>query len=111
MAKKINVFIKEPGQKPKHVWISNSEENLKKWLGGNYKFVGLSTDVDIMYNEDMIFSNLHFNCNICDVQFFGTIIFVGTGEEDEVISLPDDFDVKAMKRLFPQLYEEGEKNV
>lgn len=108
MIKKINVFIKEPGQKPKHVWISNSDENIQKWLGGKPKFYGLSTDVDIVCNEDMVFSNLHFNCTICGVQFFGTIIFAGTGSGDQIESLPEEIDIKFMKQMFPNLWKEGE---
>lgn len=37
MSRKISVLIKEPGKSPRHVWISNTLENLQKTVGGVHR--------------------------------------------------------------------------
>ena len=49
---KISVLIKGPGKNPRHVWISNTLENLQKTVGGYIESVTLATDMCIICNEE-----------------------------------------------------------
>ncbi len=99
---KIKVIIKDPGKKPRCVYISNTLENLQKTVGGYIETVTIASDMCIICNEEGRFRNLPYNCDICGVSFVGTIIFVGVSE-DEFCDVPVDFD-KA-KVLFKGLWE------
>ena len=39
---KISVIIKEPGRRPRHVWIENSLKNLQKTVNGYIETVTLA---------------------------------------------------------------------
>lgn len=99
---KIFVWIKRPGETPKHVWISDTLENLQKNVGGYIETVTLSNDLVIICNEDGRFLKLPHNCEVCGVDFVGTILFAGISGE-EIVDCP--LDSQQMKTLFPELWE------
>lgn len=99
---KIFVWIKRPGETPKHVWVSDSLENLQKNVGGYIETVTITNNVVIICNEEGRLLKLQPNCEICGIPFVGTIIIAGV-KKDEFTDCP--MDTKTMKRLFPQLWE------
>lgn len=100
MSRKISVLIKEPGKNPRHVWISNTLENLQKTVGGYIETVTLCTDLVIICDEEGRLKDKPYNCRICGVDFVGTIIFAGI-VGDEFSDIPADY--KTMKTFFPLL--------
>lgn len=102
--KKIKVLIKDPGKKPRSVAVSNSLENLQKHVGGYIETVTIASNAVIICNEEGRLMGLPHNCNICGVDFVGTIIFAGV-KGDNFVDFPADY--QAAKKLFPQLWEEA----
>lgn len=102
MNKKIYVAAKRPGAIPRHVWITNSLENLQAYVGGYIETVTLASDLVIICNEEGRLEGLPYNCTICGVDFVGDIIIAGA-EDDEFADLPCDWET--LKTLFPQLWE------
>lgn len=49
---KISVIIKEPDKKPRHVYISNTLENLQKTVGGYIEVITLCSDLVVICNEE-----------------------------------------------------------
>lgn len=87
---KIRVLIKDPGKKPRIVKIENSLKNLQATVGGYIEVAMLYTDAAIVYN-----------CNVCGIDFVGTIVFAGVNGEDFC-----DFPLSyaEAKRLLPELW-------
>ena len=102
MSKKISVIIKEPGKKPRHVYISNTLNNLQKTVGGYIETVTLSSDCVAICNEESRLQRLPWCCNICGADFVGTVILAGI-DGDEFANIPATFE--QVKRLFPGLWE------
>ena len=101
--KKIGVLIKEPGKTPRHVNISDTLENLQKTVGGYIETVTIASDCVVICDEEGRLKGKPWCCNICGVDFVGTVILCGVAGE-EFTDLPIDW--KEMKRLLPQLWEE-----
>lgn len=101
---KIKVLIKEPGKNPRSVWISNTLENLQKTVGGYIETVTLASDLVIICNEEGRLKDLPYNCNICGVDFVGTIILCGI-EGDEFSNIPCDYQT-AKEVIFKSLWED-----
>lgn len=99
---KIYVWVKRPGETPKHVWISDTLENLQRYVEGYIETVTITSDMVVICNEEGRIYNLPENCSICGCDFCGTIIIAGINE-DEFADCPAD--VNRMKKLFPQLWE------
>lgn len=101
---KISVLIKDPGRKPRHVWIENSLQNLQKTVGGYIETATLSTDCVIICNEEGRLMGLPYCCNICGADFVGTVVLAGVAG-DEICSWPISY--KETKLLIPELWEEN----
>lgn len=99
---KIKVIIKEPGKKPRSTNISASLENLQKTVGGYIEMVRLAEDGVVLCDEDSKLKGNPYTCNICGLDFYGTIILCGTAGE-EFADIPIDF--QDAKRIFPMLWE------
>lgn len=105
---KISVLIKDPGKKPRHVWIQDSLENLQRTVEGKIEAVTLMRETDeragivLIVNEEGIPLGLDYNADIYGIKVYGTIIICG-GKSGEFVSLPLDWD--DMKKLFPMLWE------
>ena len=101
---KIKVIIKRPDEEVGHVsWISNTLENLQRTVGGYIETVTLMKDVVLICNEEGRLMNLPYNCEICGIDFVGTIIAAGVKGE-EFADFPED--LKVWKRVFLGLWEE-----
>lgn len=99
---KIGVIIKEPGRVPRHVNISNTLENLQKTVGGYIETVTLCSDLVVICDEEGRIKGKPHCCNICGVDFCGTVILAGV-DGDEFADIPCGYG--DFKRLFPQLWE------
>ena len=100
---KISVLIKDPGKKPRHVYIENSLKNLQTTVGGYIETVTLSEDAVIICNEEGRLRGLPYCCTICGVDFVGTVVIAGVKDE-EFSDLPGDF--KSWKLTFSSLFKE-----
>lgn len=103
---KIFVWVKRPGESPKHVWMSNNLQNLQRYVGGYIETVTLDEDIVIICNEEGRIMGLPYNCEVYGIDFCGDIIFAGIDGE-EFADCP--LDVMDMKAEFPELFEENEK--
>ena len=99
---KIGVIIKEPGRVPRHVNVSDTLENLQKTVGGYIETVTLRSDLVAICDEEGRIKGKPHCCNICGVDFCGTVILAGV-DGDEFADIPCAF--ADFKRLFPQLWE------
>ena len=104
--KKINVLIKDPGKKPRHVNISDSLGNLQKTVDGFIETVTIAKDLVIIFKEEGLIRNLPYNCTIYGVALYGTIIICGV-DGDGSANLPCSWD--DIKQMFPELFETQEK--
>ena len=99
---KIGVIIKEPGRVPQHVNISDTLENLQKTVGGYIETVTLFSDLVVICDEKGRIKGKPHCCNICGVDFCGTVILAGV-DGDEFADIPCVF--ADFKRMFPRLWE------
>ena len=100
---KIYVWVKRPGSPPRHVWVSDTLNNLQKLVGGYIETVTLADDLVVICNEEGRLKGLPFNFRISEtLSFVGDVVFVGIKGE-EFADCP--LDVKGMKKLFPQLWD------
>lgn len=82
MAQKIKVIIKRPDEEYGHVTnISNTLENLQKTVDGYIETVTLPR-FTLIVNEEGRLDDSPFNCNIAGINLFGTIIVVGTQDDE-----------------------------
>ena len=101
---KILVWIKEPKKKAKHVWISPRLENLQKTVGGYIESHRITTDVALLCDEEGRFKDYEPNLRVLGMDFVGTLILIGTKDE-EFVSCP--IDLVEMKTYFPDWMVEG----
>ncbi len=100
---KIKTIIKHPGKDPYMLQTYNSLEMLQQTVGGYIEKVTLAPDLVIICNEEGRILNLPYNCSICGMDFYGTIIFTGIAGDD-FTDIPHD--LTWLKRMFPTLWEE-----
>lgn len=98
----ISALIKRPGERPRHVNVSNTLEALQKSVDGYIETFAVDSDLVIVCNEESRIRGLPYNCTICDCDFVGTILMVGVSGE-EFTDLPLTW--ADMKKLFPNLWE------
>ena len=102
-SKKISVLVKDPGRPPRHVWISNTLENLQRTVGGYIETVNFnSVGLVVICNEEGRLMGLDYNCDIYGIDFVGTIVIAGI-DGDEFGDLPLKWP--EMHTLFPMLWE------
>lgn len=97
MADKIRAISKRPGCPPRSVWVSNTLENLQRYVGGYIETVTFATDMCVICDEEGRLKGKPYNCTICGVDFVGDILLVGVKGED-FADLPIDF--QRAKELF-----------
>lgn len=100
--KKIKVIVKRPDSVPYSTHISNSHENLQKTVGGYIETVTLASDCVVICNEEGMLKRFPYNCNICGVDFVGTIVIAGING-DEFSDIPLSFE--EFKKVFDFLGE------
>lgn len=82
--------------------ISDTLENLQKTVGGYIETVTLFSDLVVICDEEGRIKGKPHCCNICGVDFCGTVILAGV-DGDEFADIPCEF--ADFKRMFPQLWE------
>ena len=102
MSKKVSVIIKRPGVKPYKTNISDSLKNLQNTVGGNIETVTLREDMTFIVNEEGRLLGLPYNCTVCGIDLYGTVIVIGV-KGDEFDDIPMTFD--QAKKFFPQMWE------
>lgn len=102
MSAKISVIIKQPGRVPYKTAISPTLKNLQQTVGGYIETVTIGEDCVIICNEEGRLLGMPHNCNVCGVDFVGTIVFAGVAGE-EFADFPVDF--KSFKAMFRSLWE------
>ena len=104
MSRKVSVIIKRPGGKPYKTNISVSIKNLQNTVGGNINIVRMREDMAFIVNEEGHLLGLPYNCTVCGIDLYGTVIVIGV-KRDEFDDIPITFD--QAKKLFPQMWEAG----
>lgn len=95
---KVRVIIKRPDEEFGHVTnISPSLKNLQKTVGGYIECVTLGLydwgNIHIICNEEGRLEGLEYNCEVCGIDFVGTIIVAAANGEGELIDLPISFEI------------------
>lgn len=85
--RKIKVFAKRPDSDWYAALISDSLENMQRFVGGYIETVTLAEDVVIVCNEEGAIKGLPYNTNICGIDFVGTIFACGV-DADEFTDIP-----------------------
>lgn len=102
MSRKVSVIIKRPGEKPYKTNISDSLKNLQNTVGGKIETVRLCADMAFIVNEGGRLLGLPYNCTVCGIELYGTVIVIGVnGDEFDDVSLT----FYQAKKLFPQMWE------
>ena len=78
----MNVIVKEPGKKWTKIAIKNDLETLQELVGGYIECVQLDEDITIVCNEEGKLMGLQPNLNTDWDMICGTVVFVGTTEDD-----------------------------
>ena len=111
----LKMIAKRPDTKPYVTNISDTLENLQKFVGGYIEVVSVCSQVidengewlqpgmAIICNEEGRLKDFEYNCEVDGVSYVGDILFVGT-KGDEFCDIPVDF--QEFKRMFPELWEE-----
>jgi len=77
--------------------VSNSLENLQRFVGGYIETVTPFTNLVIICNEEGRLRGLPYNCTILGYDFYGDILIAGVkGDEFADIPFPD---VKVLRQL------------
>ena len=84
--------------------MSNTLENLQKYVGGYIETVTIADRLVIICNEEGRLQGLPYNCSIMGTDFVGDIIMCGV-DGDEFADLP--YKWGTLKLVFPKLWEEG----
>ena len=83
----IMVVIKEPGKAPVvEPLFNNTLKAFQEAVGGYIETVTLASDLVIICNEEGRIYDLPHNCNICGVDFVGSVVAVGC-KGDEFTSI------------------------
>lgn len=97
----IFALVKEPGKLPEIKKIQNTLDAFQKAVGGYIETVTLEPDCIIICNEEGRLYGLPFNCHIANLDFYGTIVAVGsTG--DDFCSIPRTID--ELKKFMPSVF-------
>lgn len=88
MKEYINVIIKKPGLPPHFATVRNELPYLQAVVGGYIEMVKVTTDCVIICNEEGRLMNLPRNCELCGVDFVGTVLICGVDGE-EFTDVPD----------------------
>ena len=82
MKDEIRILVKEPGEPWVRAQIPNSLEALQEKVGGKIETVTVFSDCCVVCNEEGRINKLPYNCCFMGVDFFGTILLVGTDEDE-----------------------------
>lgn len=99
--RKLDVFVKRPGQKPYHTAISDNLENLQRFVGGYIEVFPITRNLVVICNEEGKINDSKYNCTILGEQLFGDLIFCGVDGED-FADVPIKWEV--FKTVFKDLF-------
>lgn len=93
MKDEIRILVKEPGEPWKKEQIPNTLQSMQEKVGGKIETVTVASDACIICNEEGLITGLPFNCCFMGVDFFGTILLVGTDEDKftDIGSIDNDY--------------------
>lgn len=94
--RKLKMYVIRPdSEKGYMTYISDSLENLQKYVDGYIEVVTIAEDLVIICNEEGRIRNLDYCCEICGIMFYGTILICGKdGEEFSDIPM----DIKEVRK-------------
>lgn len=71
--------------------MSNSLENLQRYVGGHVETVTFAADMCVICDEEGRLKGKPYNCTVCGVDFVGDILLVGV-KGTEFADLPISFE-------------------
>jgi len=96
----ITVFVKEPGKAPEARRIPNELASLQEIVGGWIETMTVGSDIVVICNEEGRLLGLPYNCKICGLDIFGTIILAGVKGEN----FADVYSKERLRYLLPHLW-------
>ncbi len=84
----MKVIRKKPGCEPEIIEVDNTLAALQAEVGGYIETVTIASDAVIICNEEGRILSLPDNCRVCGVDFVGTVLIVGT-KDDEFCDVPE----------------------
>lgn len=99
---KIKVIAKYPGKIPHVTSMSNSLENLQKYVGGYIEAVALPSGIVVICNEEGKIKHLPINGVVDGFVFVGNIIFAGV-QGEEFGDIPVDY--QTFKKMYSDLFQ------
>lgn len=108
MGEKRRCIAKRPGTDPYATNISDSLENLQRFVGGYIETCTFEPDWTVICNEEGRLRGLDYNCELLGVDFCGPIILMGvkTNEEGEQEFCDLPFTLHQLKKDIPELWEQ-----
>lgn len=85
----IEVIVKRVGEEPERVTISNDMESINALIEGYAEGHVIRDDLMVLCDEDGNLFGKEYNVTINGIDYVGTIVIVGLGEED-FIDAPRD---------------------
>ena len=79
---------KEPGCAPELIDIDNTLKALQTEVGSYIETVTIASDAVVICNEDGVLLGMPYNCRFYGVDFVGTVLIVGT-KDDEFCDVPE----------------------
>ena len=87
MKDEIRILVKEPGERWKEETIPNTLEALQEKVDGYIECLTVASNACVICNEEGRITGLPYNCCFMGAEFCGTILLVGT-DEDEFTDCP-----------------------
>lgn len=100
----ISIVVKEPGKNPEQRNIENTLEAFQALVGGYIESLTMGEDWMVICNEEgALPPALPYNCDVCGIDFVGTIALVGYKGEHFY-----DFpcDLAQLHLVMPELWQE-----
>ena len=96
--KKITVYALRPDRATGYkTAVSNSLENLQRFVGGYIETVTLFNNLVIICNEEGRLKNLDYCCTILGHDFYGPVLIAGVkGDEFDDLPFPD---IRVLRQL------------
>lgn len=99
---KTEVYLKEPGKKPRHTYVSASEENMRKMFG---IFAGKQYEHENLFLVYGVEAEDYepFNFEFDNTDYYGTVMFCSLDPDNGITGVKISWE--EYKKMFPELFE------
>lgn len=82
MSALLKAIVKEPGKEPEMFIVTNELKALQKLVGGYIECAMVEEDMVVVCDEEGRIKGKPFNCWFDGISFVGTIVVLGSKDED-----------------------------